>query len=201
MTPYPVIEASVTADQARAIARGLLSDAGSAGGWEVESTSAFHPLWVFEFRVVTGATRASHLPAGLLVTVDAVSGRGALVADDALAASLVAALAGTAQNAGQVSPVAQLLGKGSQPSIPRFAAPHRPAEVDPAVAERSARALAATAVRRRAKLGVSFDLALGKPATLMLKPNWVVTARSGTVHTKLLIDGFDGSHYVISYAA
>lgn len=175
MTAYPALAASVEEDQARLIARRLLSD--GSDKWEVESSCSHHPLWSVRFSVQRRSLVAALLPAELSVVVDAVSGRGHMVADARLNDQLVAST-----HAG--------------PS--EFGEPHRRPEVGAERAEQIARALAGAAMRKRAKLGMSFDLSV-QDVALVLKPNWVITAMSRHAHARLLIDGFDGSHYVMSY--
>ena len=61
---------------------------------------------------------------------------------------------------------------------------------------RQARDLAAAALRKRYRLGVVFDLEPEEPRGV-LKPNWVVEARGRGMSARMLVDGFDGSHWVI----
>lgn len=57
--------------------------------------------------------------------------------------------------------------------------------------------LVATALRKRFRLGMSFELFPAEPRAV-LKPNWVVDARHGQLAATLLVDGFDGSHWVMN---
>lgn len=61
---------------------------------------------------------------------------------------------------------------------------------------RQARDLAAAALRKRYRLGMVFDLDPEEPRGV-LKPNWVVEARGRGMSARMLVDGFDGSHWVI----
>lgn len=60
-----------------------------------------------------------------------------------------------------------------------------------------ARQLVATALRKRFRLGMNFELFPAEPRAV-LKPNWVVEARHGRLAATLLVDGFDGSYWVMN---
>lgn len=61
---------------------------------------------------------------------------------------------------------------------------------------RRARDLAAAALRRRFRLGMNFDLSTDRPRGV-LKPNWIVDGSGHGVNARMLVDGFDGSYWVI----
>ena len=71
------------------------------------------------------------------------------------------------------------------------------AEVPSDAVVRQARDLAAAALRKRYRLGMVFDLEPEEPRGV-LKPNWVVDGRGRGMNARMLVDGFDGSHWVIS---
>ena len=62
-----------------------------------------------------------------------------------------------------------------------------------------ARQLVATALRKRFRLGMSFELTARQPQPV-LKPNWVVDACGAHIAATVLVDGFDSSHWVMSAA-
>lgn len=64
-------------------------------------------------------------------------------------------------------------------------------------ARRTARHAAATSLMRRAKLGQTFTLFESDFCTPLWKPNWKVVARWKELSVSVLVDGLDGSHYVI----
>lgn len=174
MALYPALSASIDARQAEAIAHRLLS--GQNAQWMVTSSISHHPLWCVRF-TLKSRSLGRLLPSSFTVMVDGVSATGHMVADRKLESALTKAI-GT--------------------SAPPRAKPHRKPVVDADKAERIARSVAEAALRKRAKLGMSFNLT-AEETLLVLKPNWVITAASAQARARLLIDGFNGSHYVMSY--
>ncbi len=67
-------------------------------------------------------------------------------------------------------------------------------------AERAARNLVRTSVTRTVKLGMRIDLEQAGQAKFVLKPNWVVTGANSTHSATFLVDGLDGSHYIVRVA-
>ncbi|MBD8021876.1 hypothetical protein [Brevibacterium gallinarum] len=63
----------------------------------------------------------------------------------------------------------------------------------------TARQLVATALRKRFRLGMSFELSTATPQPIM-KPNWVVDATGKDIEATVLVDGFDSSYWVMSAA-
>lgn len=60
----------------------------------------------------------------------------------------------------------------------------------------AARDLAGAALRKRYKLGAMFDVETSQPRGV-LKPNWIVTGQGRGISARMIVDGFDGSHWVI----
>lgn len=174
MALYPALSASIGASQAEAIAHRLLSERNTR--WVVKSSVSHHPLWCVRF-TLKSRSLGHLLPSSFTVMVDGISATGHMVADPKLESTLTKAI-GT--------------------SAPPTARPHREPVIDANKAERIARSATEATLRKRAKLGMSFNLTT-KEATLVLKPNWVITAASAQARARLLIDGFNGSHYVMSY--
>lgn len=69
---------------------------------------------------------------------------------------------------------------------------------DDAVSD-TARQLVATALRKRFRLGMNFELSAADPQPVM-KPNWVVDATGKDIEATVLVDGFDSSYWVMSAA-
>lgn len=174
MALYPALSASIDARQAEAITHRLLS--GQNAQWMVTSSVSHHPLWCVRF-TLKSRSLGRLLPSSFTVMVDGVSATGHMVADRKLESALTTA---------------------TETSAPPTAKPHREPVVDADKAERIARSVAEAALRKRAKLGMSFNLT-AEETLLVLKPNWVITAASAQARARLLIDGFNGSHYVMSY--
>lgn len=63
----------------------------------------------------------------------------------------------------------------------------------------TARQLVATALRKRFRLGMNFELSTAPPQPAM-KPNWVVVATGKDIQATVLVDGFDSSYWVMSAA-
>lgn len=64
-------------------------------------------------------------------------------------------------------------------------------------AQIAARALVRTKVVKTVKLGMRIDISpIGEP-TPVLKPNWLVEGANGKFSARFLVDGLDGTHYVI----
>lgn len=174
MTIYPVLPASIDANHAEAIVQRLLSE--ESTGWMVKGSVSHHPLWCVRF-TLKSRSLGHLLPSSFIVMVDGVSATGHVVADRKLESALTKAT-----------------GTDALPT----AKPHREPVIDADKAEHIARSVAEAALRKRAKLATSFNLTTDK-TVLVLKPNWVISATSKQAHVRLLIDGFNGSHYVMSY--
>lgn len=174
MTLYPALPASIDANHAEAIVQRLIS--GENTGWMMKSSVSHHPLWCVRF-TLKSRSLGHLLPSSFTVMVDGVSATGHMVADRKLESALTKAT-----------------GTDTFPT----AKPHREPVIDADKAEHIARSVAEAALRKRAKLGMSFNLTTDE-TILVLKPNWVISATSKQARTRLLIDGFTGTHYVISY--
>ncbi|GAA1364761.1 hypothetical protein [Brevibacterium luteolum] len=61
----------------------------------------------------------------------------------------------------------------------------------------TARQLAATAVRKRFRFGMGFELATASPQPVM-KPTWVIDVTGRDIEATVLADGFDSSYWVMS---
>lgn len=70
------------------------------------------------------------------------------------------------------------------------------AEPAPESIAQAARDLAGAALRKRYKLGAMFDVETSQPRGV-LKPNWIVTGQGKGISARMIVDGFDGSHWVI----
>ena len=64
-----------------------------------------------------------------------------------------------------------------------------------------ARNLLRTRVQRRWKLGMGYRVEIAEPVRGVLKPNWLVSGRDRTHAVQMLVDGLDGTHFVISAQA
>lgn len=64
-----------------------------------------------------------------------------------------------------------------------------------------ARNLVRTRVQRRWKLGMGYRVEITGPVRGVLKPNWLVAGRNREFAARMLVDGLDGTHYVISAQA
>lgn len=64
-------------------------------------------------------------------------------------------------------------------------------------ASRAARALVRTKVTKTVKLGMHIKIDEAGPPRGILKPNWIVTGANDSFAATLLVDGLDGTHYVV----
>ncbi|WP_029089605.1 hypothetical protein [Brevibacterium album] len=187
----PALPTVLSAAEARSRGLHLLLGGGAgrsrAGGWEpgaaalrgeAEAGLIHHPMWAVRFAVRRG-------PAGfdrVLCLVDAVTSTAHMVSEPVLAAAVERVL-----RAGDA-------GEGADTAVP-----HREPRVSAAQAAEASRAAAAAAIRKRAKLAFLFALDQDGEPQLLLKPNWHVRARGSEASAEFLLDGLDGTHYVISY--
>lgn len=133
----------------------------------------YHPMWCVQWHVAQ-----SHAETALVLSlVDAVSAKGYLVSDTRLRDALEHICSGE-----------------GVASVPLSAMPH--VVVTAARAQESSRALVATQLRRRFKLGRARPLRSEHEPFLIAKPNWWVHARSATREAVILIDALDGQYYV-----
>ena len=63
--------------------------------------------------------------------------------------------------------------------------------------ERTARSLARATVVKTVKLGMGIDIAPAAGLRGVLKPNWIVTGGNEKHSATILVDGLDGSHYIV----
>lgn len=82
---------------------------------------------------------------------------------------------------------------------PQDARPTEPAHAGASVANAVgvARRTIATGLVRKWRLGRSFVLRPVEVVTQVWKPNWIVEAHLGTDVITVIVDGLDGSHYVV----
>ncbi|MGO1908276.1 MAG: hypothetical protein ACTH1C_05140 [Brevibacterium linens] len=64
-------------------------------------------------------------------------------------------------------------------------------------AERSARSLARAKVVKTVKLGMGIEVTPAGGLRGVLKPNWIVTGGNAKHSATILVDGLDGSHYIV----
>ncbi|MGC2940208.1 MULTISPECIES: hypothetical protein [unclassified Brevibacterium] len=64
-------------------------------------------------------------------------------------------------------------------------------------AERTARSLARAKVVRTVKLGMGIEITPVAGLRGVLKPNWIVTGANAKHSATILVDGLDGSHYIV----
>lgn len=67
----------------------------------------------------------------------------------------------------------------------------------PGEAERTARSLARAKVVKTVKLGMGIDITPADGLRGVLKPNWIVTGGNEKLSATILVDGLDGSHYIV----
>ncbi|GAA2086968.1 hypothetical protein [Brevibacterium salitolerans] len=211
MTPacHPALPPVLTAAEARSRGLHLLEGKGRAGGWATEGAAApsrsgravggahasgaeagsaearlvHHPMWAVRFDVERGPRGLERL----LCLVDAVSTTAHMVAEPQLAAAVLDAVRRGEEGLVDAS------------GAPGAASPHRPPTVSAEDAMEAARAVAGAAMRKRAKLAFLFSLRPAARPALVLKPNWLVRAQGSAAEAEFLLDGLDGSHYVIAF--
>lgn len=149
---------------------------------EAEATAVVHPFWWITFGVRTrGAfSRWSRWsPGGTVhVLVNAVTGRAAIA---------------------DFVPRPESSAGSDQQSDSAWA--HRVGDgTGRADAEWAARSLVRTSVTRTVKLGGRIDLEQRGEAQFVLKPNWLVSGANSTHSATFLVDGLDGSHYIVRAA-
>lgn len=64
-------------------------------------------------------------------------------------------------------------------------------------AERTARSLARAKVVKTVKLGMGIDITPAGGLRGVLKPNWIVSGGNARHQATILVDGLDGSHYIV----
>ncbi|MCS4591443.1 hypothetical protein KTJ89_00350 [Brevibacterium sediminis] len=170
-TEGPVrMDPHVTAAEALAVFQRKLPDA------LAEVQAVHHPFWWAALDVRTrGLLRRS--AAGpeqrMDVLVNAVSGRG-MIADFTPRGTTVGS-----------SEWPRLIGEQSGPLPTRDEA------------ERTARSLARAKVVKTVKLGMGIEIAPAGGLRGVLKPNWIVSGGNAKHVATILVDGLDGSHYIV----
>ncbi|MCU4298763.1 hypothetical protein D3I60_17060 [Brevibacterium permense] len=160
----------VTAAEALAVFQRKLPDALAA------VQAVHHPFWWAGFDVRTrGFFRRSASGPGqrMEVLVNAVSGRG-MIADFTPCGVAVAP-----------EEWLSLIGEQSGPL---------PTQDE---AERTARSLARAKVVRTVKLGMGVEITPTGGLRGVLKPNWIVSGGNARHQATILVDGLDGSHYIV----
>lgn len=145
-------------------------------GADAEVQAVHHPFWWAALDVRTrGLFRRSASGPGkrMDVFVNAVSGRG-MIADFTPHGVAVAP-----------EEWASLLGEQSGPLPTRDEA------------ERTARSLGRAKVVKTVKLGMGLELTPASGLRGVLKPNWIVSGRNAKHEATILVDGLDGSHYIV----
>lgn len=145
-------------------------------GAVAEVRSVHHPFWWAALDVRTrGLLRRSATGSGqrMDVLVNAVSGRG-MIADF------------TPRGASADSEEwSSLIGEQPGPLPTRDEA------------ERSARSLARAKVVKTVKLGMGIEITPVGALRGVLKPNWIVTGGNAKHSATILVDGLDGTHYIV----
>ncbi|SDS92858.1 hypothetical protein SAMN04489752_2880 [Brevibacterium siliguriense] len=145
-------------------------------GAVAEARVVHHPFWWAALEVRTrGLFRRSPTGSGqrLDVLVNAVSGRGMIADFTPHGVSVVA------------EEWWSLIGEQSGPLPSR------------GEAERSARSLARAKVVKTVKLGMGIEITPVDDLRGVLKPNWIVTGGNEKHSATILVDGLDGSHYIV----
>lgn len=173
--PAPVrMRPHITAAEALAAFRRKLPDA-AAGARQVH-----HPFWWVPLTVHTCGllTRRAHGPGRRMdILVNAVSGRG-MIADFRPTGEIDAGATWS-----------DLVDDRSEDtSAPALSE-----------AKRTARSLARAKVLKTVKLGMGIEIAPadGWEPRGLLKPNWLVTGANEKYEATILVDGLDGSHYIV----
>ena len=141
-----------------------------------EARAVHHPFWWAALDVRTrGLFRRSSAGAGqrMDVLVNAVSGRGMIADFTPRGASA------------EPEEWSSLIGEQAGPLPSR------------GEAERTARSLARAKVVKTVKLGMGIEITLAAGLRGVLKPNWIVTGGNAKHSATILVDGLDGSHYIV----
>ncbi|WP_169251821.1 hypothetical protein [Brevibacterium sp. 'Marine'] len=164
------MEPLVTAAEALAVFQRKLP------GALAEVRQTHHPFWWAALDVrIRGLFRRDASGPGqrLDVLVNAVSGRG-----------MIADFTPRGATAGS-SEWLSLIGEQSGPLPARREA------------ERTARSLARAKVVKTVKLGMGIEVTPAGGLRGVLKPNWIVTGGNAKHSATILVDGLDGSHYIV----
>ncbi|GAA1525510.1 hypothetical protein [Brevibacterium permense] len=160
----------VTAAEALAVFRRKLPDA------LAEVQAVHHPFWWAALDVRTrGLFRRSASGPGqrMDVLVNAVSGRG-MIAD--------------------FTPRGATAGSSEWPRLIGGRSGPLPTRVE---AERTARSLARAKAVKTVKLGMGIEITPATSLRGVLKPNWIVSGGNARHEATILVDGLDGSHYIV----
>ncbi|WP_101651286.1 hypothetical protein [Brevibacterium ihuae] len=166
-------------------------------GAEASATPVVHPYWWVRAEVRRTGLRRAGADLGVRAGAGGGAGAGAGAGGDGLGET-VDVLVDVYSGRGFIAAF-EPHGASVEDVEFRAALEREPIPVEQAI--EVARNLLRTRVQRRWKLAMGYAVEIGAPVRGVLKPNWLVSGRDRAHAVRMLVDGLDGTHFVISAEA